>query len=198
MPKIWDKFVQTPVELLRVSVADCHSLSEFMKKYRLYAVQSPAVREFLKLGLYDTSHWYKGKTSSPKSLKSRQDSIRKAIEISASTRFERHRLVFEAEILPTLFQDNANGIRGQAARWLRSYNRYYGWLEEKCQLCPVELEWNGLPLSLQLDHKNGRPDDERLENLRYLCPNCHSQTETFGNRNKKWRAVRDSNPRPQN
>jgi 5-methylcytosine-specific restriction endonuclease McrA len=34
-----------------------------------------------------------------------------------------------------------------------------------------------------LDHKNGIPNDNRLENLRFLCPNCHSQTDTFSRRN---------------
>jgi 5-methylcytosine-specific restriction endonuclease McrA len=36
---------------------------------------------------------------------------------------------------------------------------------------------------VQIDHINGRRDDHRIENLRMLCPNCHSQTATWGRRN---------------
>ena len=45
---------------------------------------------------------------------------------------------------------------------------------------------NGLDkkLSLQLDHINGINNDHRIENLRFLCPNCHSQTETYAGKNK--------------
>ena len=59
-----------------------------------------------------------------------------------------------------------------------------GLLEYKCAICGL-TEWNGKPLSLQLDHINGIHDDHRLENLRFLCPNCHSQTETYSGKNKK-------------
>ena len=58
-------------------------------------------------------------------------------------------------------------------------------IEYKCACCGNVGEWNGRPLVLQLDHINGDNCDNRLENLRFLCPNCHSQTDTFAGRNCK-------------
>lgn len=54
-----------------------------------------------------------------------------------------------------------------------------------CAICKTTPEWLGKPLSLHLDHINGISNDHRIENLRFLCPNCHSQTETYCGRNTK-------------
>jgi Zn finger protein HypA/HybF involved in hydrogenase expression len=51
-----------------------------------------------------------------------------------------------------------------------------------CEVCNIST-WLSKPLSLQLDPMNGINTDNRLENLRLICPNCHSQTETFSGRN---------------
>lgn len=59
-----------------------------------------------------------------------------------------------------------------------------GILENKCVLCGLGPEWNGAPLVLQLDHINGVNNDHRVENLRILCPNCHTQTETYAGRRR--------------
>jgi hypothetical protein len=53
------------------------------------------------------------------------------------------------------------------------------WTSWVCGECGIGEEWNGKSLVLQLDHINGIFNDHRLENLRLLCPNCHSQTDTF-------------------
>lgn len=53
-------------------------------------------------------------------------------------------------------------------------------LEYKCAICGNIGEWQGKKLTLQLDHINGINNDHRLNNLRFLCPNCHCQTETWG------------------
>jgi hypothetical protein len=58
-----------------------------------------------------------------------------------------------------------------------------GILLNACDDCGL-TEWRGKPLSIQIDHRNGIRDDHRLENLRMLCPNCHSQTATFGAKNR--------------
>lgn len=54
-----------------------------------------------------------------------------------------------------------------------------GLKNEKCEACGIGDEWMGKKLVLQLDHINGVSNDNRLENLRIICPNCHSQTDTF-------------------
>jgi hypothetical protein len=51
--------------------------------------------------------------------------------------------------------------------------------------CGNDGKWNGEKLSLHLEHKNGVNDDNRLINLTFLCPNCHSQTKTYSGKNKK-------------
>lgn len=56
-------------------------------------------------------------------------------------------------------------------------------LKYECSECKLN-SWMGKEISLQLDHINGVNDDNRLENLRLLCPNCHSQTPTFAGKNK--------------
>lgn len=58
----------------------------------------------------------------------------------------------------------------------------------KCAICGI-TEWQGKNLSLELDHINGINNDNRLENLRFLCPNCHSQTITYGSKNQKVKEI---------
>lgn len=56
--------------------------------------------------------------------------------------------------------------------------------EYTCSVCGIAASWNKAPLTLQVDHCNGKPWDNRLDNLRFICPNCHSQTENFGSKNR--------------
>lgn len=64
-------------------------------------------------------------------------------------------------------------------------------LTYECQVCKLGPIWNDQPLVLHLDHINGDSLDHRLENLRFLCPNCHTQQETYSRgqkfKNKKQR-----------
>ena len=56
--------------------------------------------------------------------------------------------------------------------------------EYKCDICGIN-SWNNKKITLFLDHKNGINNDNRLENLHWVCPNCDSQQETFGFRGVK-------------
>lgn len=60
-----------------------------------------------------------------------------------------------------------------------------GLLKNQCIICGQLPKWNEKPLVLHIDHINGISNDNRIENLRILCPHCHSQTDTFGGRNIK-------------
>jgi len=58
-------------------------------------------------------------------------------------------------------------------------------LERKCCLCGQDENWNGIKISLILDHINGVYNDNRIENLRVVCPNCNAGLDTFAGRNTK-------------
>lgn len=69
------------------------------------------------------------------------------------------------------------------SKTLRSAMRQSG-VPYRCAACNLGPVWNRRELTLHVDHVDGNPLDCRLPNLRFLCPNCHSQTETFGNSGK--------------
>lgn len=84
------------------------------------------------------------------------------------------------QVIEEFFIKDANCSRCS----IKFYSRKFDLIPYKCE-CGNEGEWRGKPLSLQIDHINGVNNDNRLENLRFLCPNCHSQTETFAGKSLK-------------
>lgn len=62
-----------------------------------------------------------------------------------------------------------------------------GLLDNRCNICGIAPEWNNKSLVFVLDHINGVYNDNRLDNLQLVCPNCNSQLPTFAGRNKKYK-----------
>ena len=93
----------------------------------------------------------------------------KATEAISAKRFERTWTNEQIFVNGSLFTKNKLRRRVLADKLIKY----------ECSSCGLKNKWNNKKIVLPLDHINGIDSDNRLENLRFLCPNCHSQTETF-------------------
>ena len=85
-----------------------------------------------------------------------------------------------------VFCENSTADQGT----LRSWYLKGGYSPYECSICGIQ-KWNGKELVLRLDHINGDNHDTRLENLRWLCPNCDSQQDTYCGRNLKYQPFKE-------
>lgn len=85
-----------------------------------------------------------------------------------------HYIFLISSYIYELLVENSTTSRGAIKRNL--YKE--GLKERKCELCGQGEEWNGKKMSLILDHINGINNDNRLENLRIVCPNCNATLDT--------------------
>lgn len=146
-------------EELRVAVAESISMSEMLQKVgvcRTGGNYTTAKKRIENLRL-DTSHWLGQASSRGKRFPGKS-----------------------AKPLDEILVRGSSYDRGSLKRRLLKE----GLLSERCEVCQMS-DWQGKTITLQLDHINGVNDDHRLENLRLLCPNCHSQTNTFAGRNQQ-------------
>lgn len=81
--------------------------------------------------------------------------------------------------LEDILKPGSNYARHALRRRLVEENR----LSYICAMCGNDGSWQGKQLSLHLDHINGVYNDNSIHNLRFLCPNCHAQTETYAGKN---------------
>lgn len=87
--------------------------------------------------------------------------------------------------IETVFCKNGTISQHSLVNWYKKGN----YTPYKCSICGQQPEWNGKPLIMILDHINGNHRDDRLENLRWVCPNCNYQLETTGY--KKFRVKKE-------
>ena len=81
-----------------------------------------------------------------------------------------------------LFAENSTRRRETVRRYVIRDNL----IPYECAFCGNKGEWQGKKMALELDHINGINNDHRLENMRFLCPNCHAITETYCGKNIKF------------
>lgn len=155
-------------EWLQELCKDSYSLAEVLKKAG--RKQGGGAQETLRKKIaefnIDTSHftgqlWNKGKTKETDE------------RIAAAT------LNKEKYNLEEVFCENSLITQ----KGLRGYVERHNILEYKCQFCGCDGHWLDTEISLEIDHINGINNDNRIENLRYLCPNCHATTETYRGKN---------------
>lgn len=141
------------------------------EKLRIAAETSNSIKEVLDKLSVDTTNYSGIKTAAEKF----------GIDLPRYKVTEMDRLKQQERIankILTVCSRRINGAR------LKDVTFALGLLENKCLFCGLEEEWNGQPITLQIDHINGNNKDNRIENLRILCPNCHTQTDTFAGRNR--------------
>jgi hypothetical protein len=157
------RFDEVGAEAMTRIVRDSLSFAQVLSKLGLPSKGRPQheLKQYLAARHYDTSHlrgqgWSRGDTK-----QTNPTIARIAMKQSLS----------DVE----LFVENGPSLRARATtqRLLAM-----GW-DYCCAMCGLRGEWRGAPLVLHLDHINGINNDNRLMNLRFLCPNCHSQTPTY-------------------
>ncbi|MBX7546553.1 HNH endonuclease signature motif containing protein [Streptomyces sp. NPDC004232] len=149
-------------EVLEPVVAASASVNEVVRRLGLDAVgghQANIARRIKAYGL-DTSHF----TSVVRTERMRHNQRRRT----------------PAEILVEDASGHAPRVPGQR---LKRAMLEQG-VDESCSRCGIEAVWQGQPLPLEVDHINGDWRDNRPVNLRFLCPNCHSTTDTYRGRGK--------------
>ncbi len=144
-------------ETLANLVAECFSVSEVLRKagYILAGGSHAALSNRIRQLRIDTSHFEQRRSPSPSNRKTPQDILVRMPSDSFRTRTDQLRRALLEVGVP-----------------------------HKCARCGQQPEWMGKPLTLQVEHINGDRLDCRKENLCFLCPNCHTQTETYARRVK--------------
>lgn len=151
------KRIKYTKELLEEAVKDSYSIAETLRKIGLAPVggsYQTLKKKLIEFNV-DISHFTgKGWNINPKNSVYREKYLPKLCEHSSLS---------------------SSNVKSLAYR--------LGLKRNQCEHCGIS-EWQGNPITCELHHINGDSTDNRIENLKILCPNCHSQTDNFRSRNR--------------
>jgi predicted RNA-binding Zn-ribbon protein involved in translation (DUF1610 family) len=147
-------------EQLELIVSDSSSYSEILRKLNIFSQGSNinTLKRRIEYEKINTSH------------------IKKGLDSNKGKKFGPNKNKIPNDLL--FVRDSGTSRSVVRTRLIRENIISYS-----CSECGLEPKWKGNPLSMVLDHINGIPNDNRIENLRFLCPNCNSQMDTFAGRN---------------
>jgi len=137
-----------------------------------YCAQCPALRKKNSFGL---SIAHKEGRLSAESIRGKGDWAK------GKNRFNDSRISWGKYTPDNVFKEDSE-VRNKFTRKVILENNL---LEYRCSSCGIGPEWNNRELTLELHHKNGDHKDGKLENLTFLCPNCHSQTKKYRQRKEE-------------
>ena len=148
------------IDDLKVAVKNSSNMASALRRLGLRVSQGNyiTINKYIESLKIDNEHWRKGVPSYRSSATGREFSIEEVFVEHSS------------------YSSTSN---------LKKKILKYKLLENKCSLCGLKKKWKGKPLVLILDHINGVRNDNRLFNLRLVCPNCNSQLETHCGKNTK-------------
>lgn len=159
-------------ELLEPIVKESHSMATVLRKLNLHPtggchqyIKNKIINHGIDISHFTGKLWNKGLTAET------SDGVRRSREANAYTD--------EQILCKNSPQTKSSQLKSLMIKNGREYICENG----------HPAEWMGQPMTLHIDHINGVRTDNRLENLRFLCPNCHQQTDTWGNKKIKYESI---------